>query len=117
MDGRPVAFAAGRVSGQVLSEFYVNVTQKLKPGLDRHVARGDVAALTEWQPVAIDHHVFEHAWHIQDRYGLSFWDALIVGAARVSGCPYLLTEEFQDGQELAGVRVISPFLHRPDEFA
>lgn len=105
----------GRVSGQVLSEFYVNVTQKLKPGLERDVARGDVVALSEWQPVAIDHRVFEHAWHLQDRYGLSFWDVLIVGAALVSGCPYLLTEDLQDGQDLAGVRVVSPFLHRPDD--
>lgn len=107
----------GRLSSQVLSEFYVNVTRKLKPGLDRDLARGDVLALSEWRPVAIDHDVFEHAWHLQDRYGLSFWDALIVGAAQVSGCPYVLTEDLQDGQDLGGVRVISPFLHRPDDFS
>jgi predicted nucleic acid-binding protein len=107
----------GRLSSQVLSEFYVNATQKLKPGLDRDVARADVLALSEWRPVAIDHHVFDEAWHIQDRYGLGFWDALIVGAACACGCRCVLTEDLQDGQDLAGVRVISPFRHRPDDIA
>jgi hypothetical protein len=51
----------GRLSSQVLSEFYVDVTQKLKPGLAADVARGDVLALSEWQPVAIDQHVFDEA--------------------------------------------------------
>jgi predicted nucleic acid-binding protein len=107
----------GRLSSQVLSEFYVSVTQKLKPGLDREVARADAQALSEWQPVAIDRHVLEEAWSIQDRYGLSFWDALIVGAARASACGCVLTEDLQDGQVLSGVRVISPFLHEPDDLA
>jgi predicted nucleic acid-binding protein len=107
----------GRISSQVLSEFYINVTQKLKPGLDREVARGDVLALSEWQPVAINQQVFDEAWQMQDRYGLSFWDALIVGAARACGCGYVLTEDLQDGQDLSGVRVISPFEHDPDDFA
>lgn len=107
----------GRVSSQVLCEFYVNVTQKLRPGLDREIARADVRALSSWQPVPIGEDVFDQAWHIQDRYGLSFWDALIVGAARVCGCGYVLTEDLQDGQELAGVRVVNPFLHRPGDIS
>jgi predicted nucleic acid-binding protein len=107
----------GRLSSQVLSEFYVNVTQKLRPGLDRETARADVRALSAWPPIALDEQVFDEAWHIQDRYGLSFWDALIVGAARVCGCGYVLTEHLQDGQHLGGVRVVSPFLHRPGDIS
>jgi len=107
----------GRLSSQVLSEFHVNVTQKLRPGLDRETARADVRALSAWQPIPLDEPVFHEAWHIQDRYGLSFWDALIVGAARVCGCGYVLTEDLQDGQDLAGVRVVSPFLHRPGDIS
>lgn len=107
----------GRLSSQVLSEFYVNVTQKLRPGLDRESARADVRALSAWQPISLDEQVFDEAWHIQDRYGLSFWDALIVGAARVCGCGYVLSEDLQEGQDLAGVRVVSPFLHRPGDIS
>jgi predicted nucleic acid-binding protein len=107
----------GRLSSQVLSEFYVNVTQKLRPGLDRDTARADVRALSAWQPIPLDEQVFDEAWHIQDRYGLSYWDALIVGAARVCGCGYVLTEDLQDGQDLAGVRVVNPFLHGPGDLS
>jgi len=105
----------GRLSSQVLSEFYVNATQKLRPGLERGIARADVRALSAWQPVQLTEQVFDEAWHIQDRYGLSFWDALIVGAARVCECAYVLTEDLQDGQELAGVRVVNPFVHQPGD--
>jgi predicted nucleic acid-binding protein len=107
----------GRLSSQVLSEFYVTVTQKLRPGLDRESARADVRMLSAWQPIPLDEPVFDEAWHIQDRYGLSFWDALIVGAARVCGCGYVLSEDLQDGQDLAGIRVVSPFLHHPADIS
>ena len=72
-------------------------------------------ALSAWQSVPLGEQVFDQAWHLQDRYGLSFWDALIVGAARVCERAYVLTEDLQDGQELAGVRVVNPFLHGPGE--
>jgi predicted nucleic acid-binding protein len=105
----------GRLSTQVLTEFYVTATQKLKPGLGRETARADVRALSAWQPLNLDEAVFEQAWRIQDRYQLSFWDALIVGTAQVGGCGYILTEDLQAGQEIAGVRVINPFLTLPNE--
>lgn len=105
----------GRLSSQVLSEFYVNVTQRLRPGLDRDTAQKDVRTLSVWQPVPLTEQVFDEAWHLQDRYGLSFGNALIVGAARVCECAYVLTEDLQDGQDLAGVLVVNPFLHQPAE--
>jgi predicted nucleic acid-binding protein len=40
---------------------------------------------------------------------ISFWDALIVHAARDSGCVQLLTEDMQAGATIAGVRVVNPF--------
>ncbi len=105
----------GRLSNQGLSEFYVTVTQKLRPRFDCDTARSDVRALRAWQPIPLDEHVFEEAWHIQDRYGLSYWAPLIVGAARAGHCAYLLTEDLQDGQDFAGVRVVSPFRHGPGD--
>jgi predicted nucleic acid-binding protein len=53
------------------------------------------------------------AWGFEDRYHLSWWDALIVAAAQADGCTHLLSEDLQDGQQLDGVVVISPFLHTP----
>lgn len=106
----------GRTSFQVLQEFYVTVTRKLDPGLNPEAARKIVRALWAWRPVAVDERIFIAAWGLQDRFQLSWWDALIVSAARSAGCPYLLTEDLQHGQDLDGVRVVNPFKLSPEEW-
>jgi predicted nucleic acid-binding protein len=106
---------SGRLSMQVLQEFYVTVTNKLKPGLDREAARREVRALTLWRPAPTTSLLLERAWSIQDRFGFSWWDSMIVAAAQSEGCRYLLTEDMQDGQELDGLNIVSPFLHTPAE--
>jgi predicted nucleic acid-binding protein len=44
---------------------------------------------------------------------LNWWDCLIVAAARISECDYLLTEDLNHGQDLDGLRVIDPFVVEP----
>jgi predicted nucleic acid-binding protein len=97
----------GRISFQVLQEFYVKVTQKWPAA--RESARAEVRDLLAWQPVTIDEGVVERGWKIQDRYHLSFWDAMIVAAARSASCQYLLTEDLQSDQDLDGIHVLNPF--------
>lgn len=104
----------GHLSFQVLQEFYVSVVFKLDPGLDPESARKDVRALFTWQPLPIDSRVLEGAWVIQDQYGLSWWDALIVSSAQVLDCMYLLTEDLQEDQKLGQVQVIHPFHRSPE---
>jgi predicted nucleic acid-binding protein len=99
----------GRLSVQVLQEFYVTVTEKLDPGLDRERARREVRSFVPWRPVSIDARVLEGAWRVQDRHRLSWWDSLIASAAQAAGCRYLLTEDLQDDQVLGTVRVVNPF--------
>jgi predicted nucleic acid-binding protein len=91
----------------------VTVTEKLRPGLDRQAARDDVRDLHAWSSVAMNADLFERAWSIQDRFLVSWWDALIVGAAHISGSQILLSEDFQEGQVFDTVRVVNPFLHAP----
>ena len=105
---------AGRLSFQVLQEYYVTVTEKLDPGLAPEVARQDVRLLFAWQPVLLDARILEGAWRLQDRYQLSWWDALIVSAAQASKCDYLLTEDLKENQKLENVRVINPFHTSPE---
>jgi predicted nucleic acid-binding protein len=101
----------GRLSFQVLQEFYV---QALRKNPKRAAAaRAEVRDLLAWEPVPIDGGVIEGAWDLQDRYRLSFWDALIVAAARTAECAYLLTEDLSHGQVLDGVLVVSPFKASP----
>jgi predicted nucleic acid-binding protein len=105
----------GRISYQVLQEFYVKVTQKWPTARER--ARAEVRDLLAWQPVAADGALLERAWKIQDRYRFSFWDALIVSAAKAASCRYLLTEDLQADQEIDGVLVVNPFAHSPADFS
>ena len=104
---------SGRLSVQVLHEYYVTVTAKLMPGLAVDDARDDVVALRSWAPLPPSAELTEAAWTEQDRWGFSFWDSLIVAAARSLGCGVLLTEDLSHGQELAGIRVVSPFRQEP----
>jgi predicted nucleic acid-binding protein len=101
----------GRTSFQVLQEFYVKATQKWPSS--RNAARAEVRDLLTWRPVVVDAGIVQQGWQIQDRYQLSFWDALIVAAAKATSCRYLLTEDLQHGQDLDGVVVVSPFRQDP----
>jgi predicted nucleic acid-binding protein len=107
---------AGRLSMQVLHEFYVTVTHKLSPGLPHDDAREEIRDYFAWQPVPLSHAVLEEAWNVEQQFKLAFWDSLIVSAAHVAGCRYLLTEDLQDGQDLDGLVVVDPFRHSTDEF-
>lgn len=101
----------GRISFQVLQEFYVQATWKWPNARDE--ARAEVKDLLVWQPVPVDAAIVEQGWKLQARYQLSFWDALIVAAAKSVDCRYLLTEDLQTNQDLDGVIVISPFFTDP----
>lgn len=106
---------AGRLSGQVLNEYYVTVTQKLKPGLAAAEARDDVRALFHWLTPTHPSAQLDAAWAVQDRYRLSFWDALIVGAAQAADCRYILSEDLSADQDLDGVLVVNPFETEPTQ--
>jgi predicted nucleic acid-binding protein len=101
--------AAGRLSVQVLQEYYVTVTRKLDPGLPTDEARDDVRDLAAWRPVRIDEAMLDSAWRVEDRFELSFWDSLIVAAAHAAGCEFLLTEDLQHDLAIDGLRVADPF--------
>ena len=102
----------GRISMQVLQEYYQLVTGRLQPGLKRDIAREDIRDLMAWSPVSVDRQVLEQAWVAEEQFRLSWWDALIVGAAQQAGCRYLLSEDLQNGQDLDGLTIVDPF-HTP----
>ncbi len=105
----------GRLSYQVLQEYYVTLTSKLDPPRRVRDARDDVTALRAWNPVGIDHRTIEGACDAQDRFGYSWWDALILAAALQAGSRYLLSEDLQTGQAIDTLTIVSPFEHTPDE--
>ncbi len=100
---------SGRLSTQVLQEFYSTVTRELKPAMPVADARRLVRRLSSWRPLPVDLPVLERAWLLQDRFSLSWWDASIVAAAQTCECGILLTEDLQHGRVFDTVRVIDPF--------
>jgi predicted nucleic acid-binding protein len=107
----------GRLSFQVLQEFYITVTEKLRPGMDIKAARQDIRTFMVWKPLPVDIDVVERAWTIQDRYQISWWDALIVSAAQLADCQFLLTEDLQNGQKFRNLQTVNPFLIPPDSLS
>jgi predicted nucleic acid-binding protein len=101
----------------VLNEMYVTLTRKLEPGLPAADARADVVDLSSWGPLAINAELIAAAWTVEDRFGLSYWDSLVVAAAQVVGASHLLTEDLQDGQDFDGVVVIDPFRLEPQDLS
>jgi len=103
----------GRLSAQVLHEYYVTVTRKLRPGMAVAEARADVRALLPWLVAVPEAQLVEGAWQEQDQASLAWWDALLVAAARAAGCRTLITEDLQHDQDLSGLRVVNPFRVAP----
>ena len=101
---------SGRISYQVLQEYYVIVTCKLDPGLRVTEARDDIRDFLAWNPISIERNVIEAAWSVQDRFKFSWWDALIIAAAQVLDCDYLLSEDMQHKQVVDGLTILNPFL-------
>ncbi len=100
---------SGVISTQVCSEFYVTVTRKLDPGLSPEEAWEDIDALLAWNPVPVDASCIRVARHVELRYGLSWWDSLIIAACSQAGCTEILSEDLNPGQEYLGIRVTNPF--------
>ncbi len=105
----------GRTSVQVLSEYYVNATRKLKPGLEADDAWDDVHAFFAWRPQPIDVPLLAAGRDIERRYRVSWWDSLVVAAAQAQRCAILLSEDFQHGMAFGGVIVRDPFRPQAEE--
>ena len=99
----------GRLSTQVLQEFYTNVTQKIKKPLARSVAREIIRNYGQWVESVITPSTVVRASEISEAWKLSFWDSMIFAAAEQDDVELLLTEALNHGQIIAGIKVVNPF--------
>ena len=95
------------MSLQVLQEYFVAATRKL--GLDPQLAQRKVEILTRCRVVRFETGDVVAAIELHRLNQVSFWDALIVHAARSAGATVLYSEDLQSGAILGGVRVTNPF--------
>lgn len=100
---------AGLLSVQVLQEFYVTVTRKIPQPIALPRAREMVRNYAHWPVFHNSPDTLMLASEIQERWRISFWDALIVAAARESGAVKILSEDLNSGQQVEGMRIENPF--------
>ncbi|WP_161962252.1 PIN domain-containing protein [Nocardioides speluncae] len=77
-------------------------------------ARRLIADYAAWEVVSPDAALVLDASLLESSHSISFWDALIVEAARRAGADVLLTEDLQHGQSFGGITIQNPF-HGLDE--
>jgi len=97
------------VSTQVLQEFYVVTTRKLKTPLTEERAARAVRGLAKLDVIGVDAPLVLAAVDTSRLVQLSFWDALIIEAASRAGCERVLSEDLNAGQVIHGVRIENPF--------
>ena len=93
----------------MLQEFYVTVTRKVARPLPIAEAARIVADLSVWKIHAPQAEDVLGAIEIQQRYGIAFWDAMVVRSALRLGCQTLWSEDLNPSQAYEGVTVINPF--------
>ena len=98
-----------RLSTQVLQEFFVTVTGKVRKRFSTEEALRRMDYFPEWPIYANDYSSIREAVELAGKAVISFWDALIVVAASWSGATILYTEDLNHGQKLLGVTVVNPF--------
>jgi predicted nucleic acid-binding protein len=99
----------GVLSIQVLQEFFVNVTRKLRRPLTPAKALQIVQEYLTWTIVENTGDLLVAAIELQQKARLSFWDAMVVQAAIDAGCDRLYSEDLNAGQKLGPVVIVNPF--------
>jgi len=96
----------GVISTQVLQEFYVVATRKLKvkPELTKKI----LSSLSKFEVVVINQPIIEKAIDISISNKISFWDALIVSSALVARCRIIWTEDLNHGQSINNIIIENP---------
>lgn len=98
------------LSAQVLQEFYVQATRETRrDALSHEQATGLVVAFGRFPVQPTTFELVTAAMETRKRFGLSYWDAAIIEAARALGCSEVLSEDLSAGQDYGGVAVVNPF--------
>ncbi len=96
------------ISTQVINEFYVVATTKLKA--DPFIVKNIIHTFRNMEIVNNDLELIEQAIDISMLSRLSFWDSLIIAAAEKANCEYLYSEDLSPGQTYRGVVAINPLI-------
>lgn len=102
------------LSAQSLREYYVNALRQDRSAGAVSALRAYMAALDEVVPDELRTDHLALAWELQDRHRVSFWDALLLASALVSGCTIFLSEDMNGGQKIEKLTIVNPFTTAPE---
>jgi len=97
----------GVISTQVLKEYYVVATQKMK--VEPELAKRIISSLSKFEVVVINQPIIEKAIDISISNKITFWDALIVSSAAAARCRIIWTEDLNHGQSINKIKIENPF--------
>lgn len=98
------------LSVQCLNEFYRAVRWRIPEPLTANDALHEVGRYARnCRVLALTDTAALDGMRACEQYSMSFWDSLIWAVAKEGGVPYLLTEDFDDGAAIEGVRFVNPF--------
>ncbi|NUQ24802.1 MAG: PIN domain-containing protein [Saprospiraceae bacterium] len=95
------------LSTQVLNEFAAVMLGKFKQ--PPHKIKAVINDLALLEVVTVNADLINEAIDIQTLNQLSYWDSVIIAAAKRAQCHTVITEDMQNGAILSGVRIQSPF--------
>lgn len=98
----------GCLSIQVMQEFYVTVTTKAARPMDHLIAAGIIHNLSYWKVHEPKSGDVIRAIDLQQRYKISFWDAMILQSASQLGCSIIWSEDLNPGQDYEGMKLLNP---------
>ena len=101
----------GAVSYQVVQEFFNLALKRFERRMNIEDRQEYLARV--FRPLLKIHSsmaLYEEALRLHTANNLQWYDALIVGAARESGCAILYSEDLQHGQKFGSLKIVNPFL-------
>ncbi len=97
------------ISVQVLGEFFSTVTRRIPKPLSADEAEEEINRITVLPVVGIDVDIVRRGIFTHKRYGVTYWDALIIATAERAGCAQIFSEDLNPGQSYNGIVVENPF--------
>lgn len=97
------------LSAQVLQEFYVTVTQKIRVPIESSEALALLDLYRSFPLALTDYPLIVSGVETSLRWRISYWDGAIIAAAQSLGAEILFTEDLAHGQRYGSVRVVNPF--------
>jgi predicted nucleic acid-binding protein len=97
------------ISTQVLAEFAATMLHKLSPAASPQQVSAILDSLAPIKLIIPDGDIVRRAVEVRARYGLHFYDGMVVAAAERGGCGRIWSEDLNSGQKYFQIVVENPF--------